>query len=412
MTTRQPVRRLVAVLVTGVLLLAGLVLLGVVRGHSGPLDRASSPAPVREQVSPAVASTGAPTRTTPASYGAVGNGVADDTAALQAALDSLGPGDTLALPAGGLFRHSDVLLLRRPGSRLVGPGVLLASAEGASSLQIQADDVTVEGVVLRITATTRRWTGLSQHRLVVGPYARTVVTGVRVDGAAGAGIFVNGARGFRISDVVVRDTRADGIHMTAAASGGLVERPVVSGTGDDGVAVVSYQGDRGPTTDITVVSPRVSRNSHGRGVSVVGGEDITYRDVRVDGSSAAAVYLATEGAPFFTRDTRRVRVLGLRATDSNRTGAVDHGAVLVYAGARGSVVEDVLVQDALVRATRQQASRQVGLLADVGRLLRVRLMDVTIEGGGPVFQVTARTQDFRTSGWVVDGAAVPDRGTG
>lgn len=350
-------------------------------------------------------------RRTPLDFGAVGDGRADDTAALQAALDSLDTGDTLVLPAGRVFRHSDVLVVGRAGSRVEGPGALLASREDRSSLQVQADDVQISSLVLRMTGTTRRWSGLEQHRLVLGPVEGAVVSGVRVEGAAGAGVYVGGATGFRISDVTVSGTRADGVHMTSGASRGLVERPVVTGAGDDGVAVVSYQGDSAPSRDITVLSPRVSGNSHGRGVSVVGGEDITYRDVRVRDSSAAAVYVATEGAPFFTRSTRRVRVLGVQSDGANRTPSVDHGAVLLYAGAQGSVVEDVLVSDARIVGTRPGAARQVGLLADGGRVTGVRLERFRVDGGGSVFESTAAPTDHRAVDWVVDGRPVADSGT-
>ena len=81
----------------------------------------------------------------PSSFGAVGDGTTDDTAALQRALDSLEAGDTLIIPAGKTYRHTDVLTIRNAGVRLSGPGTLLATNEERSALSIDADDVTVDG---------------------------------------------------------------------------------------------------------------------------------------------------------------------------------------------------------------------------------------------------------------------------
>ncbi|WP_233231611.1 glycosyl hydrolase family 28-related protein [Tichowtungia aerotolerans] len=54
-------------------------------------------------------------------YGAVGNGSADDTAALQAALDAARPGDTVYLPIGG-YKIIEPLRLENSGITLLGVG--------------------------------------------------------------------------------------------------------------------------------------------------------------------------------------------------------------------------------------------------------------------------------------------------
>ena len=105
-------------------------------------------------------------------------------------------------------------------------------------------------------------------------------------------------------------------------------RPHVSGTGDDGVGIISYLDNAEPVRAVTIDSPVVEANLSGRGVSVVGGENITYRNIKVTGSPAAAVYVATEGA-FNTRGCRGVRILGGSVTNANTRTDIGHGAVVL-----------------------------------------------------------------------------------
>lgn len=224
---------------------------------------------------------------------------------------------------------------------------------------MQADHGVLQDVSLRITGTSRRWDALPQHPLVLGPHDGIVVSGVQAQGTAAAGLFVMGRSRFRISNVTVSDTRADGIHMTAGASNGQVDRPLVPRSVDDGVAVVSYGQDSAVTHHLTVRSPTVHIVLGGQGISAVGGEDVTYDDVQLSDAAAAAVYVATEGAPHFTRSTRRVRVLGGSIVLANRDARVDCGAVLV-AAAEDEVVA-VRISDLSVDQTRRSAFHQVGV---------------------------------------------------
>ena len=116
---------------------------------------------------------------------------------------------------------------------------------------------------------------------------------VTITGSAAAGLFALGSSDFVFERTHVSDTRADGIHLTYGASGKF-DHPVVERSGDDGVAVVSYlqdgilarRGDRLAHRLRDDLGPRDQRR---------GGSDIAYHDIRVERSSAAAVYLACEG---------------------------------------------------------------------------------------------------------------------
>jgi len=375
----------------------------------GVTDEGAPAACPASATGPAPVTGGAATATGPVrsvtDFGARGDDSADDTAALQGVLDALEPGETLLFPPG-TYRHRDVLTVRAPGVQLLGDGAtLLATDEERSAFHVAADRVVVSELAFAVESVTRRWDSYEQHKIRVSGQEGVVLHRVQVLNSAASGIFIaDGASCFLVDGVTVRDTQADGIHLSGGAHDGTLINPTVIGSGDDGVAVVSYSGEPAPSHDIAVLSPRVRSNTHGRGLSVVGGEDIAFRDVRVESSDAAAVYIAAEGAPYDTYGTRNVTVSGGELIDSNRNPAVDHGAVLVFSGRVGQEVSGVHVEDLTISGTRQDASRQVGLVTAGGDIEGVTLDGLSIRGGPPVaFSSDVDLSSVRIVGWRVDG---------
>jgi hypothetical protein len=172
---------------------------------------------------------------------------------------------------------------------------------------------------------------------------------------------------------------ADGIHLTGGSHDGTVVSPVVNRPGDDGVAVVSYGSDPATSARITVTSPVVNDQLWGRGVSVVGGEDITYRDVVVNGSAGAAVYVASEGEPYYTRSVARVLVSGARVSRANTVAGIGHGAVLVYSGRSETSVRGVRVENMTVTGPPRAGTTAVNLRCTGGQLDDVVLLGIRVD---------------------------------
>ena len=340
------------------------------------------------------------------SFGAAGDGRTDDTAALRRALAALRAGDTLQL-RGGVFRHSQVLVLSTAGVRLAGPGTLQATDEERSAVQIQAVDVAVEGLELSISATTKRWSTPDQHKLVLGEHTGITVKDVTINGSAAAGVFCMGTQHFLLQGLQVSDTRADGIHLTYGSSYGRVESPIVRRSGDDGVAVVSYLQDPAPCRNITVSHPTIRTTTGGRGVSVVGGEDVIYHDIDVDDSFAAAVYIACEGGDSVTRPVRRVQVRNGTTTRANSAANIDHGAVLLYSDRGQGTVADVTVAGLTISGTRAGASRQIGAISEQdGPLANIRFEHLTLSPLPEPYQGNAPVDDITLTDVSAGGAAV------
>ncbi len=379
-------------------LAAGVLLVGALAGCTGP-----EPAPPPPTIT---TTTGGEVSALEA--GAAGDGTTDDFAALQAALDGLSSGQSLVLEEGSVFAVSDILTITGDGVTVTGGGTLLSTDEERSSLLVQGDDVTLEGITLAIEDTTQRWDAYEQQRLRLDETVGTVVRDVRIVGSGATGIYV-GTRstGWVLDRLVVEGTEADGIHITQGSSQGQVLDPQVTDSGDDGVAVVSYLQDGEPCRDVVIERP-VVRGAQARGVSVVGGQAITYRDIEVVDSAAASVYVAAEDS-YRSAGVAGVRVEGGTITGANTNAEIDHGAVLVYAN-YDSGVSDVSISGLEITGTRPGASADVGILAFGGfPATGISITDLTVSGGPETLLRVPESdaEGLTTTGWTADGAAVP-----
>ncbi len=236
--------------------------------------------------------------------GAIGDGQADDTAALQAALNSLPDGGTLLLD-GGTFVHSSCLHI--PARvRLLGRGARLhARNPNNMCVSLEGQGSQLRGIELTAQA-TRRGSKLAQARVLVQGRGTKVIDN-RVIGATAAGIMIRGAREFAVTGNYVAKTFSDGIHSTDGAVSGYIARNVTDETGDDGIAVVSYLGSP-RCLKILIEDNSVSNVSWARGISVVGSADVVVRRNKVTGTGRAAGIIVTREDSFNTYGVDRVIV--------------------------------------------------------------------------------------------------------
>ena len=349
---------------------------------------------------------------TPEMFGAVGNGVHDDTAALQSAFDNAN-GLTVMLPAGHIYAHSNLLHLRTTGLHVSGPGELLATNEKESSVWIEADNVLVDGgVLIKTGSTTQRWGTWDQMGVRLVGHSGITMRDVTVDGSAAAGVYVGGAtHGFVLDHVTVQNTRADGIHMTESSYGGSVVSPRIVNSGDDGVAVVSYKQDGTPCHDITVTSPTVIGTVGGRGLSVVGGTHITETNVDVERTSAAGIYLGAEGNPWYTAAASNVTISGGRIVGANTDTSVDHGAVVVLSGESDVTPNNLTVTGLTITSTRSTASRDLGVITYGATPSTILFSNITITGGPtPAYSGNTAQSAYALRNIVQNGVRLPDAG--
>ncbi len=333
---------------------------------------------------------------TPEEFGAIGDGRADDQAALTQALAALKPGETLQLASGKRYTHSGKLTLSVADVRIDGnAATLIATDPGAATLLVgdAADRVTIRNLSFVVVgARARNNANFASSPLVIGRNSGFQGANLISTGSAGCGFFVFGARGFVLENLVVNRSWADGLHMTYGATDGLVINPSILRAGDDGVACVSYEQDLAPCERITVIRPHV-RFSHARGVSIVGGSDITYLDIDVAQTRAAGAMIAAErGADFQSRQALRCQIRGGRVSRTNSGVAadesgppdpgIDHGALFLF-NARADAMTDCILSDLEVAAIGPGSPHDItrAIRHNGGRFVGCSIVRVLVDPG-------------------------------
>jgi Right handed beta helix region len=334
----------------------------------------------------------------------------DGTAALQAMFNSVQPGATLTLERK-VYSHGGVLTITVPNVHIEGNGATLAATNDlTSSVQIRANGVSISNLNLTAPIGGPRYSGQEQQKLYVhGDGVR--LDDITVTGSAAAGVLLDGASNFVLNRVTVRDSRADGIHMTRGSNHGQVNNSLTERTGDDGVAVVSYGPQFGvndpPCRDITIESPVVNGTTFGHGVTVRGGENITYHNVQVSGTSGAGVFVDTEGAPFFLQSVNGVTIEGGTVTAANHTPNDAMGALVAYGENPGAVTGNVTFSDLTVVNTSEPAQSNIAVvIAHGGAVNNIVFRNIAIQQQSqkPVLFANAPRETYTLSGITLNGS--------
>ncbi len=326
-------------------------------------------------------------------YGAVPGGNHDATGAINAAIAAARLRGRAVLVPAGVFRHRSFSLT---GVTMVGEGpasVLLAPNSHDSNIYLRGSSPQLRDLAVRVESTKR---DAANFAIYIDHAVGAVVEDVAVDGGNAGGIFNFGGSGGRIVGNSVQNTLADAIHNTNGAHDILIANNRVRNAGDDMIAVVSYSGEI-PVRNILIRDNDLANSNESRGISVVGGHNITIvGNVIARTGCCAGIYLASE-ASYKTQSVRDVVVRdNVLIGNSGRT---QHGAIMLFADNRS--VRSISIAGNTIIDARHSAIRLLGNVSGV-TLLDNRLIRPADQG------IDGRGHDVHCAGNTLNGRPADD----
>lgn len=146
----------------------------------------------------------------------------------------------------------------------------------------------------------------------------TISAGIRLQHSPSAGVWVMGGSGLTVDGVSVRETGADGIHISRGASDFAVTDSTFDDVADDAIGVVSYLStgatNHDPCTTGTITGNTIRNVTVGRGIAIVGGHDVLVDDNSIDGTDQAGIIVSKDP------DTHRAADVQVSNNTVNDTG--------------------------------------------------------------------------------------------
>jgi len=260
----------------------------------------------------------------PLDFGVVGNGVTDDTAALNAMLDDLQPyqaidfGDRAYKVTNLSVSGKSRFKLFGRNARIITTSVLVPSLQVASSNNFKIDGLSIVG-----SATVRN--GQPNRGISIEGCSTFSITNNDITGVSSIGILVkdtvNGNFDGIISDNHVHDVFADGIGLYGYCKRFIIADNLVRETGDDEIAVLSFAGDSSFTEDVTVIGNTL-QHSGSRGIAVAGAKNVTVTGNTVSDPRYGGIWVAWDSANG-SQGCQNVTVAGNTVTGANTYGPAE-----------------------------------------------------------------------------------------
>lgn len=310
-------------------------------------------------------------------YGAMGDGVTDDTTAIQDAIDSLSSGGIVWFPPGSYITSAD-LDVAVDGINLMGAGraatILKGNHTDGPIIRIRRSYCSVRGMMVWGTAT----------RIAAAAGSNF---GIHIEPDDAADTISNRTRYFRIEDVRIAQQPSHGIAVVGGTTNGsIISQCYIQSNGGHGVVI-----DRGELTSRTTLA--------GSGPVAIG---IGYCEIHGNGGNAVACGSPTDTATTPTArivldnldiasnatnasiryDTHQVWVRGTNCTIRNCGIASDGTAEAIFIAGRNHKIENQ-------RSIECTASVQIG---DFTALSGLSTQGIEI-GGLSVITAAALAQD-------------------
>lgn len=226
-------------------------------------------------------------------FGVKGDGVTDDTVALQVALNA---GIPLYFPPG-TYLYSNTL---KATASIVGAGwdsiLQCTTSQGQNSAIYWsgASHFNIRNLQFFSANATAYYPDENAGSINLRDCSQFEISGCKFNNAAGGGALMRSCVNGKVFGNTLLDIWHDGIHVTKASADITITNNEVINGGDDAFAVVGYFNEGVRPRRITIANNRVVGTKYARGIAIVGAQDITVADNQIYNPMAAGIYVASE----------------------------------------------------------------------------------------------------------------------
>lgn len=231
-------------------------------------------------------------------------GVTDDTDALSAAI-AASSGKTLALGSNQL-RVTRTVELKSSNTTIDARGATINFVDDGTATGVGVfihDCVNINWIGGNLTQTAASRSGV-YGVMRIERVSNSTVDNVTINGGSSTGIFVIGGQYLRFRAPRVSNTKADGIHISRGTTDSVIDSPIITAVGDDGIGIVGVTTEPGnPSVTypqvrrITINSPIITGMTVvGGGVSFVGVADCVLRGGTIDTVPTGGVKITNDSA--------------------------------------------------------------------------------------------------------------------
>lgn len=320
-------------------------------------------------------------------FGALGNGVKDDTAAIQAAVNKAGElgGAKVYFPKGVYILKNTILVQRN--------NITLEGAGWETELRLMTHPqrvITIQNAkhtIVRNLQVSLGLKGVSRHDADEGVYVTGGSADFLIENVLGnaKGFMVRGnvTQGV-IRNNTIKSSLADGIHITNGANHIDIINNTLENTGDDAIAVVSYVSGINYAYKINIISNHI-KNSRSRGIAHVGGKDVNIFANVIEGTSSSGI-LVDQDRNYNTFPSYRTAI-----EDNTITGAGSYApqrgnqfGIEVSSNTFGTSIKSNRIQNGVFRGMGVSADKTIirfnRLLRNAETGIQVDANEVILEG--------------------------------
>ncbi|WP_260433512.1 glycoside hydrolase family 55 protein [Burkholderia sp. Bp8998] len=226
-------------------------------------------------------------------FGVKGDGVTDDTVALQTALSA---GIPLYFPSG-TYLYSNTLTAT---ASIIGAGwdsILQCTTSQGQNAVIYWTNVgnfKIQGLQFFSPNSTNNYPDENAGAVVLLDCSQFEISGCKFNNTAAQAVMMRSCVNGKVFGNTLLNVWHDGIHVTKASSDITITNNEVINGGDDAFAVVGYYNEGVRPRRVTISNNRVVGTKYARGIAIVGAQEVPVTGNQIYNPMGAGIYVTSE----------------------------------------------------------------------------------------------------------------------